>query len=429
MRAPTMSWQRLLASGALGLPLAFAALPIYVHLPRYYADAEVAGLPLAWLGLVLLAARLLDAFIDPLLGWLADRVARPRLLAWSLPLLALGFFALFNPPRDHPEFAGFAGAWLLASLTLTYAAFSAASVAYPAWAAAVGGSSLQRTRLTAAREGCGLLGVVLAAALPGVLAADLNEGLARLGWLLPPLLLLAALASYAALAGAVPGRSLTPPLARQPLLPSLRRVLADGALRRLLLVFVASGIAAALPATLFLFFVADVLRLVSASGVLLALYFVAAAASLPLWLRLAARYGRVRAWQLAMLLAILAFAGASRLGEGDLWPFAAICLASGLALGADLALPAAMLADIGERLGQSGACFGVWNLVAKLNLALAAGLALPLIAALGYLPGSASGSASSMAALTFCYALLPLAFKALAALLLGRWRTLLEIPQ
>mgnify|MGYP002682614296 CR=1 FL=1 len=119
----------------------------------------------------------------------------------------------------------------------------------------------------------------------------------------------------------------------------------DGAFRRLLGVFVANGIAAALPATLFLFFVADVLQLERASGPLLALYFVAGAASLPIWVTLSARFGRVHAWLGAMGLSIIAFAGASLLGSGDLWPFAAICVASGLALGADLALPAAIAAD------------------------------------------------------------------------------------
>ena len=124
-----------------------------------------------------------------------------------------------------------------------------------------------------------------------------------------------------------------------------------------------------------------------------------------------------------MALSMVAFAGASQLGSGDLWPFAAICIASGLALGADLALPAAIAADLGERQGQAGACFGVWNFVAKLNLALAAGLALPLLALLGYAPGSSDG----LGALTLAYALLPLGFKALAALLLWRWRLSLEI--
>ena len=128
-------------------------------------------------------------------------------------------------------------------------------------------------------------------------------------------------------------------------------------------------------------------------------------------------------WLAAMLLAMLAFAGASLLGPGDLYPFALICLASGLALGADLALPAAIAADLGERQGQAGACFGVWNFVAKLNLALAAGLALPLLGQLGYVPGGTDG----LPALTFAYALLPLAFKAIAAALLWRWRASLEI--
>ena len=418
MRAEPMTMRRVIGSGALGLPLAFVALPVYVHLPRYYA--EVAGLSLAWLGGVLLAARLVDAFIDPLLGWLADRVARPRLLAWSLLPLALGFAALLNPPRAHAEL------WLLASLILTYTAFSAASVAYQAWGADAGADSAQRARLVAAREGFGLLGVLLAAALPGVLAGEtsqLNDGVARLSWLLPPLLLCAALISFRAL-GSVENRRTATPRARRPLLPSLRRVLGDAAVRRLLAVFVANGIAAGLPATLFVFFVADVLRGEAAVGVLLALYFAAAAASLPVWLKLAERCGRTRAWQLSMWLAIVAFAGASRLGEGDLLPFAAICVASGVALGADLALPTAMVADAGERLGQAGACFGLWNLVAKLNLALAAGLALPLVGALGYVPGS--GGDRGLSALAFAYALLPLAFKALAAFLLGRWRPVLE---
>jgi Na+/melibiose symporter-like transporter len=407
-----MTTDRLLAYGLLGLPLAFAALPVYVHVPRFYA--ETTGLPLALLGFVLLGARLLDAGIDPWLGWLADRVSRPRMVAIALLPFAIGFVALLNPPSASPAL------WLLASLALTYLGFSAATVAYQAWGADLGRDAGERTRLTAAREGFGLLGVVLAAALPGLLAGALNEGIGRLSWILPPLLLIAAATTFSRVAAGPVAETVC-----QPLLPSLRRVLADQAFRRLLGVFVANGIAAALPATLFLFFVADVLQLTAASGALLALYFIAGAASLLLWVRLAARHGRVAAWLAAIALSIAAFAGASLLGPGDLWPFAAICLASGLALGADLTLPAAMAADLGERQGQAGACFGVWNFVAKLNLALAAGLSLPLLGSLGYVPGSGAG----LPALTFAYALLPLAFKALAGLLLWRWRHSLEIIQ
>ena len=405
-----MNRSRSLAYGVLGLPLAFAALPIYVHVPRYYA--ETAGLELALLGGILLGARLLDAFVDPCLGWLADRVARRRMVALALLPFVLGFVALLNPPATH------AALWLLGALALTYLGFSAATVAYQAWGADVGSDSPARTRLTAAREGFGLLGVVLAAALPGMLADGLNEGIERLSWILPPLLLLAAGITFSRIG---PGRP--QPASGERLRDSLRGALADPAFRRLLWLFVANGIAAALPATLFLFFVADVLLSEKSSGPLLALYFIAGAASLPLWVRLSAKFGRVRAWGMAMLLAMFAFAGAGLLGPGDLWAFALICLASGLALGADLALPAAIAADLGERQGRAGSCFGVWNFVAKLNLALAAGLALPLLDLLGYRPGDDQG----LTALTFAYALLPLGFKLLAASLLWRWRKSLEI--
>ena len=77
-----MTTSRVLSYGLLGLPLAFAALPIYVHVPRFYAD--IAGMELAVLGTILLGARLLDAGIDPWLGWLADRLPRRAMLAVAL---------------------------------------------------------------------------------------------------------------------------------------------------------------------------------------------------------------------------------------------------------------------------------------------------------------------------------------------------------
>ena len=333
------------AYGLLALPLAFAALPLYVHVPAFYAN--VTGLDLGLLGGILLIARLLDAGIDPWLGWLADRVSRRRMVAVSLLPFGLGFVALLNPPLEH------AAPWLLASLLLTYAGFSAATVAYQAWGAAVGSDAPERTRLVASREAFGLLGVLVAAALPALLAVALNDGIARLAWVLPVLLVLAGGITLARV-----GEGDSRVAISSALLPALRAVLRDDAFRRLLLVFICNGFAAAIPATLFLFFVADILQAEAVSGPLLAAYFLAGAASLPLWLKLSSRIGRPRAWLLAMGVAMLAFAGAGLLGPGDVALFAGVCLASGLALGADLALPAALAADLGERQGRSGAGCG-----------------------------------------------------------------------
>ena len=72
-----LSRSALIGYSVLALPLAMAALPIYVHVPKFYATAL--GAPLAWIGLILFAARLFDAIQDPLLGYLSDRAAAGRL--------------------------------------------------------------------------------------------------------------------------------------------------------------------------------------------------------------------------------------------------------------------------------------------------------------------------------------------------------------
>ena len=408
-----LSARQIGAYGLLGLPLAFAALPIYMHVPRFYADTV--GLDLALLGGVLLAARLLDAFIDPWLGSVADRMPRQRMLVLGLIPLMLGFVALFHPPVSWAMTWNLA--WLVGALALTYLGFSAASIAYQAWGADLGADARNRTRLTGAREALGLVGLILAAALPSLAAENPGEGMARLSAWVPPVMLVALMVVFA-----VHGTSSASSIAVESPGRELRTALRDRAFVRLLLLFALNGIASALPATLFLFFVADVLQAEAWSGALLGLYFIAGAISVPAWVRLAASSGRALGWLAGMALALVAFASAGALGSGDVVAFALICLLSGLALGADVTFPAAIAADLGERQGRAGAYFGLWNFTAKLNLALAAGIALPLVGLMGYQPGGEDGRA----ALVLAYAFLPLVFKTLAIVLLWRWRHVLE---
>lgn len=319
------------------------------------------------------------------------------------------------------------------ALVATYFGFSLASVAYQAWGAEIGRNTGERTLLTASREGFGLFGVILASLLPLLLAADTAAGLARLSWLFVPLLVLSAVVTVLGASGRRArlaeneGESDAPRAKAPPAsLAALRHAFRDRRFVRLVGVFLLNGIAAALPATLVLFFVADVLAAEAMSGLFLALYFIAGVSGLPLWVRLARSIGRVRAWLVSMAIAVVAFVFALSLGAGDVAAFAVVCLLTGLALGADLALPPALLADIAESpsaTGGAGGYFGWWNLVAKLNLALAAGLALPLLALFDYRPGGETG----LLALAVVYCLLPVVFKAAAAALVWRWRNELEV--
>ena len=390
--------------GLLGLPLAFVALPLYVIVPNHYAREF--GVPLALLGSVLLLARLFDAAIDPLIGRWVDRLygrsirAVLALGAVAAALLATGFALLFFPPVTGLSAVV---AWAAATLVLTYAAFSTLSVAHQSWGAMLGGDETQRSRIVAWREGLGLVGVLLASVVP--LLAGLPATVALFVGLLA--------AGWWAWRGSVAPRPLAGAGTDALWLP-----LAQPRFRRLLAVFMLNGIASAVPATLVLFFVQDRLQAPPAfEPAFLGAYFLCAALSVPLWLAAVRRFGLARSWLAGMLLAIAAFAWTLQLGAGDTTAFLVVCALSGVALGTDLALPGALLAgviaDAGHRGRHEGAYFGWWNFATKLNLALAAGLALPLLELAGYRPGTRD--AAGLQALALAYCLLPCALKLLAA--------------
>lgn len=412
-----LSNRALAAYAAAALPLAAAALPVYVHAPKFYSAL---GLDLALIGILLLAVRVLDAVSDPLLGLLADRLpqrwgGRKAMLVAAVPVIAAGMFLLFHPPADGSGLAS----WLALSLMLVYLGLSAASISYFALGSAWSRDYAERTRITAARGAAALTGVLLAAALPEWLAQRYGTaaGLGLFSMAYAPVLVAAV--ALTVLAG--------PRVAPTALVPTLRlqdglRPLRNPRFRRLAAIFLVNGVAAAIPATLLLFYVADVLKRPDLTAVFLVLYFIAGAAGMPGWVRIAAHVGKARAWLLAMLLAVAAFIGAWFLGPGDVSVFAVVCVLSGLAFGADLALPASMLADVidedeGEGGRPDGAYFGFWHLLEKLALAMAAGIALPLLPALGYVPGVVAGAGS---ALSWVYALLPCVIKLAAALMLWR---------
>ncbi|MBL8310927.1 MAG: MFS transporter [Burkholderiales bacterium] len=404
--------------GALGLPLAFVALPLHVQWANVAASQW--GLSLSVIGGLLLAVRALDAVVDPWLGRVMDRVlARGR--AWTVAAVAtiavaLGFAVLFaEPPTLLRQNVGLTLAWAATALVFTYLGYSIAQIVHQAWGARWGGDAVQRARVVAGRESFALVGVVAATVLP-----------AMLGWpALSGLLAALALLALTLLRGApLPHTAATSPAPTTATAPT-RSPWQFAAFRRLMLIYVVSGFAAAVPANLVIFFIRDRLQASGWEPVFLFAYFAAAALSMPLWTRLTGRFGLLRCWAGSMLLATVSFAGAAWLAPGaELW-FLAVCIGSGVALGAELIAPAALLAGALQRsgggYGAEGAWFGWWTFASKFNLAIAAGVALPLVSMLGYTPGARD--ATAVQALATVYGVLPCVVKivALGALLwLGR---------
>jgi len=405
--------QALAAYGILALPLAMVALPVYMQVPSWYVERIGMALPVT--GYVLFGARILDTGQDPWLGRLVDRLAaRGRLGAalWVAATMLAGAFAgLWFPPQAGAGWP--VVAWLAAMLALTYGAHSFLNIALLAWGARLAPDSSGRTRAAAWRESAGLAGVVIASLLPAWLARSS-------GWTPGTAMAVYALGFAALLAGALAVLLLrapawphvAPPDPRPPgqVVPQAR-ARRPAAVRRLWLPYAANALAVALAATLALFFIRDRIARPEWTGAFLAAYFLAGAAGMPLWTRLAGRYGPARTWAGAMVMAVCTFLWAAGLGPGDAVAYAVVCVLSGLALGADLVLPPVLLANALGPGRDPAAEYGIWTLLGKLATALSA-LALPLLAALGYHPGAGGGRA-----LVLAYAVLPCLLK-LAALAL-----------
>lgn len=125
---------------------------------------QVVGLDAATVGLVIMAALILDAFIDPAIGALSDRTRsrwgrrHPWLYFSALPI-ALGWMALWNPPADLSPAAALA--WLFVTAVAVRSAVSAYEVPSQALTPELTGDYDERTRITAYRYLFGWAGGLL----------------------------------------------------------------------------------------------------------------------------------------------------------------------------------------------------------------------------------------------------------------------------
>jgi Na+/melibiose symporter-like transporter len=114
------------------------------------------------------------------------------------------------------------------------------------------------------------------------------------------------------------------------------------------------------------------------------------------------------------------------LASGDIAPFAIICIVTGIALGADMALPPAIQADVAEydylRSGRdaTGSLFAVWSMVVKLAFALSVVIAFPTLDVLGFDPDLPAAE-NNLLALAVIYSVVPIVFKTGAILLIWRY--------
>ncbi len=402
----------------MAIPLAMLGLPLYIYLPTFYAQSV--GLSVTLVGLILFMSRLTDVVTDPLVGIYSDRFQskygkrKPFIFFGSIILIG-SFYALIHPPAEY------SGLWLFIFSMLVYLGWSIVSIPYLAWSAEITYDYHEKTRLSAAREIFTILGALAAILIPYLYNvsedADKSLGILYISFVIILFIMLPI-----TLIGTSDGVVKSTKHVTFKALRSLWQKIPS--LGRLQSAFILNSLANALPATLFLFYVQLVLEEESKTGPLLLLYFFSGIVGLPFWTMLAKKVGKRKSWMASMGLASAAFAYVPFLGSGDLALFALITFISGLSLGADMALPASIQADVVQKIqsqkaSYAGILFGIWAMLTKFALALAVGLGFVILGAVGFEPEAPSPLGLSTLALLYGGA--PVLFKMIALWIMRKY--------
>jgi len=164
-------------------PVSALGVALFVYLPPYLAGHL--GVPLTTIGLVWATVRLVDLFVDPVLGHAMDRTetafGRYRVwLAGGVPILMLAVYMLFMAPK------GIGGTYLLTWLFVLYVGNSVLILSQWAWSASLAREYHERSRVFGLLTAVGVIAAVVALLVPiaaPFLGMDNGAGVRAMGWL------------------------------------------------------------------------------------------------------------------------------------------------------------------------------------------------------------------------------------------------------
>ncbi len=426
-REGRLATTRLAAFSTLAAPIAAAQVPITNFLPAFYAQQF--GISLAALGMIFLAERLWGAFADPFVGVLSDRTRsrfgrrRPWIAGGSL-LYGLATAALFFPPASANAL------YLGAALFTFYLGWAMIQIPYLAWSGEISNDYHERTRIatfvTVASSASLLLVLLLPALIDQLRPDDSRLRMAAMG----SVIVLTLIPAVWLTLRAFPEKPQPSPVAarapRTGFVATLRILAREKLLLRVVLSDLSVTFGQGVRGALFIFVVSSYMGLPQLGAVLLLSQFVFGIAAGPIWMTIAKRFGKHQTAIAGELAQVVINLSLLLLTPNSLGLLIGLTVAQGLTQGSGNLMLRSMVADIADHhrleTGQdrSALFFSAFSISMKAGMALAVGIALPLVGAAGFNPAAAHNSPEALSALLLIFALGPaLAHLASAALLRG----------
>lgn len=405
----TIEKKQLVYYSLIAIPLAILGFPLYIYLPTFYATNV--GIDIALVGIILFIARTTDVITDPIFGHLSDlcvkhfKSRKPLMILGSI-ILINSFYFLINPNENY------ASLWLFSFSILIYIGWSMITIPYLTWSSEISTNYYDKTLLNSSRELFTILGLVIALLIPYFYKVSSNPQETLDILFIYFIILFTIFFAITIFKMKVSSKVESTSFKLKELLSIYTKI---PQLKELQIGYFFNNLANALPATMFLLFMKHIIENEEQSGAILILYFISGVIALPLWTKLSKNIGKKKVWMASIILASSAFVFVPFLSSGDLVLFSIISFISGLSLGADLAFPASIQADIAQEVKTnlkediSGLLFGIWSMITKLSLALSVMIAFGLLGLIGF--DENNPSSLSLYTISFLYGLLPVILK------------------
>lgn len=436
IRSGRVRWPVVLAYGAPGVGAGYMYLLVNLYVMKFSTDVLL--IAPAVMGIIFSVSRVWDAISDPLVGYLSDRTRsrygrrRTWILASVAPIAAV-FVMVFAPP----EALGNAGriAWMATAIIGFYSVMTVFLVPHLSLGAELSDDYHERSRLFGMRHAAFTIGSILALGSMQALINAEEVGEAAVREVTFTLAILASAVMTAALLGSVPllseradfqGRVTEKPF--QAFADVWRNVHA----RLLIVVTFIENVGSAAIGVLTLYVMQYVVGAPRWAPLVILSYMVPSAASVPLWLPLSRRFGKVRLWMFSMVLTGVSFGGMFVLPFLDtvelrLVTIFVLAFFAGLAAGAGGTIGPSVQGDVidydehltGER--KEGSYFAAWNFVYKSAMGVMLALTGFVLQASGFVPNEEQ-TMTVQVAMVSLYGLFPLICYAVGAALFSRFR-------
>jgi Na+/melibiose symporter-like transporter len=380
-------------------PVSALGVALFVYLPPYLAGHL--GVALTAIGYAWASVRLLDLFVDPVLGHLMDRTRTPlgRYRVWlaaGVPVLMLAVYKLFMAPM------GIGGGYILMWLFVLYLGNSIMALSQSAWSATLATQYHERSRVFGILTAVGVAAAVITLLLP-IFAPSFGlnnaQGVQAMGWFV----IVMAPLTVGLSVWRTPER-ISKDLHEQFAYHDYLNIIRKPEVIRLFLCQMALTLGPGWMSAMYLFYFKDVRGFdTQQSTILLLVYILAGVVGAPLTARAAMRFGKHQTLMATTTAFSIGLLGVFIVPKGNVLAGAPVMFWCGfMAAGFGLMINA-MMADVGDeiRLAQGkeriSLLYAVLTFAGKIAAAGAISLTFPLLARLGY--NAAEGAHNTAAAL------------------------------